>query len=119
GDPPLEVINVTDIQVSGSTATAVADLAFGLQLERTLDRLVNEGGVWKIDSSEELPPPTAPGAVTVDMDLDEYSFIYDKSAVASGNFVFDVENVGEEFHEIILVSIAEGIDFQEALQSAE
>ena len=45
GEPPVTVREISNIDVSGDTATAEVDVAFGKIVELTRDSLIKEGGV--------------------------------------------------------------------------
>jgi hypothetical protein len=47
----------------------------------------------------ELPE----GVTAVDLELDEYKFVFDESEITDGNVGFPFENIGEEPHQIIVL----------------
>jgi hypothetical protein len=119
GDPLLSVRSMSNVDVSGDTATADVELAFGKLLQPERDSFVKQDGVWKIDSTEDLAPEIPSDVTAIDLKLDEFAFDFDSSAITSGDIAFRVENVGEQPHEIILAKIPEDLNLQEALQSEE
>ena len=104
GDPPIRLVGVSAAS-SGSTATAIVDLAFGEVFERNQFTFVLDGGAWKVSDSQDLPFPIPAGVRAVDLEVREYAFIYDRNAAAGGNFAFSVRNTGQEPHEAILIRI--------------
>jgi hypothetical protein len=61
---------------------------------------------WKIGEGESVQKKNLPaGIAPVNLNLQEYSFNYDKAAVASGNFAFQVTNVGQQQHEVLVLKI--------------
>ena len=108
GDPPIGFIGLTNITSSGNTATGLLDLAFGAVLQRSQTTYVLEGGIWKIDSFVDVPAPIPAGTPTVDFKMQEFAFVYDKAALASGKFALRAENVGKQHHEAVIIKIPTG-----------
>ena len=119
GDPPMSIRSISNIKVSGDTATADVELAFGLSLEPERDSFVKEGGVWKIDGAEDVSPEIPSDVTAIDLKLVDFAFDFDASAIKSGDIAFRVENVGEQPHQVILSKIPEDLDLEAALQSEE
>jgi len=119
GDPPMSIRSISNIKVSGDTATANVELVFGLSLEPERDSFVKEGGVWKIDGSEAVSPEIPSDVTAIDLKLREFAFDFDASAIKSGDIAFRVENVGEQPHEAVIVKVPEDLNLEEALQSEE
>jgi hypothetical protein len=119
GEPPMSIRSISNIEVSGDTATADVELVFGISLEPERDSFVKEGGVWKIDATEDLAPEIPSDVTAIDLKLEDFAFDFDASAITSGDIAFRVENVGEQPHEIILSKIPEDLNLEEALQSEE
>jgi hypothetical protein len=76
-------------------------------------------GHWKIDSSLPGAVPIPSGTRAVDIDLREFAFVYDESAVTSGNFGFSYENIGAQTHEIAVVKLVGDTTLEQALMSEE
>lgn len=120
GDPPISSGNVSNVKsINATTATATVDLNLGKLVERHEYTLLQQGGVWKIDGGPIVDVPTPAGAATVPVQLREFSFSFDKSAVASGNFALAGTNVGAQFHEIALAKIPANANLQELLETEE
>jgi hypothetical protein len=119
GEPPMSIRSISNIEVSGDTATADVELVFGIALEPERDSFVKEGGVWKIDATEALSPEIPSGVTAIDLKLSEFAFDFDASAITSGDIAFRAENVGEQPHEIAIARVPEDLDLEEALQSEE
>jgi hypothetical protein len=118
GQPPISLESFTILELGAETAEVDILLAFGAVLDLGRHELIREG-LWKIGDGETLAVEIPDDVNAVELELGEYFFDYDMDDVADGNFAFEVENGGEQFHEVVLVSIEEGIDFEEALQSEE
>jgi len=119
GEPPMSVRSISNIEVDGDTATADVELAFGKLLQPERDSFVKEGGVWKIDSAEDIAPEIPSDVTAIDLKLADFAFDLDANAITSGDIAFRVENVGEKPHQVILSKIPEDLNLEEALQSEE
>jgi hypothetical protein len=107
GDPPLRILGFTDVVVSDRTAVGILDLAFGKVVDRTRNNYVLDG-IWKIDSGDTLPAPIPSGVTAVDFRMQEFAFVYDRTALSSGNFALRAENTGKQLHEAVFIKIPSG-----------
>jgi hypothetical protein len=115
GQEQISNARFSDIQVTGDTASAEVHWTFGNALERLRFSLVREAGAWKIDAEERLPVPIPDGVTAVDVEMQEFAFVYDPADITSGNVAFNVTNTGEQPHEIALARIPEGLAVDELL----
>jgi hypothetical protein len=117
--PPLDIRNIGNTEVSGTEATTEGDLAFGTLAQRNRFELVREGGAWKIDGQEDVSATMAiPSGVTaVDVKLDEFSFAVDMTKLTNGNFALNLENIGEQQHELVMFKAPAGFGLQQLLQA--
>jgi len=103
---PIVASTISNISVSGSSATAEVEFEFeaGLSLYEEWEfHLVD--GAWLAGPGTPLFRPIPEGVPQVSLTLQEYAFVYDKASVAGGNFGFNVTNVGEEEHEVVIVGL--------------
>ena len=100
-------ITVKDITVNGNTATSHASIDTGDGAAQNVTHTwVYQNGQWMIDSETQEIVPIPAGVKTVDLKLQEYAFVFDKSAIpADGNFAFAVTNAGTMSHEADLAMI--------------
>jgi uncharacterized cupredoxin-like copper-binding protein len=120
GDPPILDFSVENIVVEDSTATAEVVLSFGDFSQSELWTFIYTGTRWQIDNTASVAPEIPAGVTVVDVQLDEYEFTYDQTAIASGgNIAFAIENIGEEAHELVLFRITTDAPFTDLLQSEE
>ena len=112
GVPQVEITNISAIEVSGDDATAQVDSNEGVFLSSEKYSFAREVGRWRIAKIEELPVQ-ADTANAVDMDLVEYSFLFDESAAQDGDVVFYVANSGAQPHEIELMKLPDGVNAQD------
>jgi hypothetical protein len=120
GDPPLSLAGLSNVQrLSSDSARAIVDLKAGLVLERHDYTFVFEGGIWKINGGPIISAPLPAGAARVTVQMKEFAFVYDKNAVASGNFAFQAVNIGKQPHEIALAKIPANADLEFLLETEE
>jgi len=110
---------ISNVKVTGESATAEAQIVEGLLLKPSRFSLIKESGAWKIDREEHLVPAIPSGVTVVDLKLTEFAFVYDPALITSGHIAFRVENVGKQPHEVALVKVPAGLDVQQALRSPE
>lgn len=109
---PSSVESVSGTQIDGDTATSTAVSDFGTFIVG----LVRENGVWKVDSLEAASDEVPEDVVLVDLGLSEFNFIFDQEDIpAGGNLAFHVNNFGAQAHEVVVVSIPEGTEPEEAV----
>jgi hypothetical protein len=111
---PLAIQSLSATEIDGDTASTIAATEIG-----DFDvGLIREDGVWKVDSfiasSDEIPD----GAAVVDLDLDDFAFVFDPGELPDdGNLAFRANNVGDQAHEVVVIGIPEGSTFEEALEA--
>jgi hypothetical protein len=102
GDPPINIREVSDVEVSDQTATAEVEYALGKAVSLEEWSLVEDGGMWKIDATETLTPPVPSGATAIDLEMNEFAFIFDRDNIDQ-QVAFEVRNTGDQPHEIALL----------------
>lgn len=111
---PLAIETISATEIDGDSASTVATTELG-----DFDvGLIREDGVWKVDSfvaaSDEIPD----GATVVDLDLDDFAFVFDPDKIPDdGNLAFRATNVGDQAHEVVVIGIPGGSTFEEALEA--
>jgi hypothetical protein len=119
---PIIEVTVQDVFVTSGNATATVDLHFenGFKLYEEWKFYFLDGG-WKIGPGEPALRPIPEGVPAVPLGLQEYAFVYNKSAVeaADGNFAFQAVNTGEELHEVVIVSIEGNGSLLELIEAAD
>lgn len=109
---PSSVQAVSGTEIDGDTATTTVVSDFGIFKVG----LVRESGVWKGDSLQAGSDEVPDGAARVDLSLVDFAFGFDRAAIpANGNFAFHITNEGQQTHEVVVVSIAEGQDLEQAV----
>jgi hypothetical protein len=119
GDPPIDVREISNASVSGTTGSADIELAFGDLVQGERWTMVNEGGTWKVQSSESIPVNIPDDVTAVDLGLNEFAFVFNRSEITDGNIAFRVTNEGEQQHEVIIATVPADADLQELIQSPE
>jgi uncharacterized cupredoxin-like copper-binding protein len=118
-DPPV-ITEFANTEVDGGTASTDATTGQGGLV--TVDRfhLMKDGGDWIIDGVEQsVSTPDLDGYATADLPMDEFSFDLDAGELAPGKVAFAVDNVGEQPHEAILISLDDDVDLDAAIMSVE
>jgi uncharacterized cupredoxin-like copper-binding protein len=121
GEDPVTIRDVSSIEVSDGTASANVRIQdFNLE---TIDRfeLVKDGDDWKIDGvTPNVEAVSIPdGYTTVEVEMAEFAFVFDPAAVTAGRIAFDVKNIGQQHHELVLIGVPDDFDLEEALESEE
>jgi hypothetical protein len=116
--PPLTLRDISDTKVSGSKATTEVEFVFGKQLAPTRYELVLENGAWKIDGTQDMAASIPSGTNTVDVDLDEFSFVYNEQ-ISNGKLAFKADNVGELLHEMVLLKVPASFNLQSLLTPSD
>jgi len=119
GQPPFGLGEFSNTQVDGDTATTEVDTFTGGLGTSARISLVREADQWLIDGEEFITGDVPEGATAVDLALTEYAFNFDAEEITSGNFAFNVENIGGEPHEIGMARISEDADLEELVRSEE
>jgi hypothetical protein len=114
--PPLMLQSIGNTSVSGNDATTEVELAFGIGVEKDKYSLVKEGGAWKIDGSEPQLASIPSGVTGVDVKLDEFSFTLDQNRLRGGNVAFNLDNVGDQDHEMVLIKSPASFGLTQLLQ---
>lgn len=110
---PAAIMGVSDTEIDGDSASALADTDFG----RFRVGLIREEGSWKIDSVQAASDEVPDGANLVDLSLVEFGFRLDRDAIKAGEpFAFRVTNDGKQVHEVVVVGIPEGSTLEEAVE---
>lgn len=118
GDPPISTGDLTNVSVSGDTATADApDFAFGIVLDPTTFSFLNVESAWLLNGEEDFAAVVPEGTTTVELSLLEYQFAFDAAEITSGNIAFAVSNVGGEEHEIAIASVTADLDIDAAFET--
>ena len=119
GEPLITVRSITNVVTTGNTASLKAELIFGTAIDTSNFTFVLEGGTWKIDSEVHVPTPIPAGVSTVDLRLQEFAFVYDRNAVAGGNVAFNISNVGQQMHEVLLAKLDPNLNLQQAIMNPD
>lgn len=109
---PYALVNVENALAEGNTATATVTYTAGRQLitrEWTYELMSEDGqDYWQAKSETVVPTEIPTDAATIQIVINDGSFELNTTTVSSGNIVFDVTNVGEAPHEVLLVRAPAG-----------
>jgi hypothetical protein len=103
GSDPVSIYSLTNLQVTSGSAVGDLTLQVGVGLESDRKHFVFQDGIWKMDTGEAIRSPVPSGFTVVNMQLQEFAFVYDKSRLSSGRFAIDYDNIGKQEHEVVLL----------------
>ena len=112
----------SDVSVSGDTGSMDAVFSFGPVLQHSKFGLVKVGSDWKLNSEEsDLPVDVPAGATTIEVDMNEFAFGTDVTAItgATGVFALEAKNVGKQPHMLGLARVPADANVEELLQEED
>lgn len=119
GTVKLGTPSFMNTNVTGETATMDNTFSVGNVLTRSKFGLVKVGAAWKLNNEEANLPVEAPaGILTFEVDLNEFAFATDTSAIAgaTGAFALEAKNVGAQPHMLGLARIPAAANLEEIFQ---
>lgn len=119
GDPPFEDLQISNVEVSGDSATADTAHREGRAFFNERISLVKQGESWLLDDIEPLKVETPEGATEVDLSLVEFAFNLTELSYPAGDVAFQVRNDGQQPHEMAIAKLPEGLSLEEVLQSED
>lgn len=119
GEEAVTITEISDVEVSGDTASAVVESTEGKLVVRERDSLVRQDDAWLLDSIEDLGAEIPEGTTAVDLALTEYAFNFDEAAITDGNIAFNASNIGGEQHFVFVAKVPEDLDIEQAIRSDE
>ena len=118
-DPPV-ISTFDNTEVDGDTGSTYATTAqTGLVV---VDRfhVMKDGDDWIIDGVDHsVATPDLDDYSSTGLGMDEFSYDFDAGELSPGKVAFELENVGEQSHEALLVSLEDDVDLEEAITSVE
>jgi ketosteroid isomerase-like protein len=117
--PTAEVGKLTDIEVSGDTATAELWERQASSVEPWTLHLVKNGDQWQLDSVEPMKVDTPDGATDVNVETVDHRYTLSEDVYPAGDVVFQVENAGTQPHNLEVVKLPEGVTATEASREGD
>lgn len=114
-----EVRGISALTVSGDAATAEAEFTLAQAVHLGRFSLIREDAVWKVDGVERLSPDVPEGVTAVDVEMQEFAFVFLVPAEAGGALAFSAHNSGQQPHELVLARLGEDVDLQQALMGEQ
>lgn len=111
----IQIGEFRDVQEGDESASVEFEFIFGRMLTLQRYDLVNQDGRWQIDATAEVDIDVPDGVQAVSVDLEEFAFAFDAGEVGDGNVAFQVENIGEQSHELVMLQVPEGLTVEELL----
>ncbi len=111
----------TAIEVSGGTATVDVDTepSDRIATYSRLSLIEDPTLGWVVDGHEFLTDARGPSTSLVEVEANEFAFVFDAEAASAGDIAFNVSNTGEQVHELALVSLPPEGDLFELLQQED
>jgi len=122
GTVELGTPEFSDVSVSGDTGSMDAVFSFGPVLLHSKFGLVKVGTDWKLNSEESnLPVDVPAGATKIEVDLNEFAFGTDVTAItgATGVFALEAKNVGKQRHMLALARVPADANIEELLKQED
>jgi ketosteroid isomerase-like protein len=125
-DDRAVVSKIGEVEVDGDAATASVETYFESREEPGPSAIVlgatvafaKDGDDWKIDGVDFRSPEVPDGVQLIKAQANEFAFgLQDEPE--SGHVAFEIENVGEQPHHVVVEKIPEDLDIEAALQSEE
>jgi len=112
----------SNVSVSGDTGSMDAVFGFGPVLQHSKFGLVKVGPDWKLNSEESnLPVDVPAGATKIEVDMNEFAFGTDVTAIAgaTGVFALEAKNVGKQPHMLALARVPADANIEELLKQED
>lgn len=110
---PSAVESISRTTIDGETATTEVAADFGTFTVG----LLREDDTWKLDSLQPVSDEVPASVAKVPLVLTEFGFGFDPGDIpSSGNFAFEVNNAGEQAHEVVVVPMLPGAGVEESLE---
>jgi len=109
--PPVSNVVVSNVQVQVDgrvSADVTTQLGSFLGHERSFF-VPGDDGIYRLDSSPDLPVDVPEGATMIDGEMADYEFILSQASAPAGDIAFNVTNTGEYPHELMVLMLPEGI----------
>lgn len=116
GQGAIEIKEITQEATDAGADVTVLWIS-GNVLENMRFSLLLQDGEWKVEQVEDLGPVAAPaGYATVNVDMKEFSFTFDPSAITSNaTFALQANNAGTQEHHLIFMKIPADASVEELL----
>lgn len=109
---PYELVAIDDATADGDTATAIVKFTTGRQLMTSewSFQLIDIDGTttWQVQQETFLPTEVPADASTMQLTVDDGSYSFAESTIAAGDIVININNVGENPHEVLIVRAPAG-----------
>ena len=119
GDLPIALVRLGSVEVSGDAAMVEYDLSLGVFIKSYKDPFARAGGTWRIDGKRQVHMSIPPGTKPVDVQFEEFRFVFNPAGVTTGDIAFRIINVGQQPHELVLVKVEEGPPLLDLLEADE
>ena len=119
GDPPFEDFQVSNVTLSGDSATADDSHQEGRALINELLSFVRVGESWLLDDIDPTRVEAPEGATEANVGLVEFAFNLNRLSFPAGDVTFQASDDGKQMHEMGIIRLPEGVSLEEALQAED
>ncbi len=105
GSEQIENVTFANSEASGTTGSTEVQFSSGGGFEKSKYSFVKEGDAWLVNAEERLAVELPDGVTPVHVDANEFAFGVDTNEITTTTTAFEFTNVGEQPHELVLVSI--------------
>jgi uncharacterized cupredoxin-like copper-binding protein len=119
GDPPFEDFQVSNVTVSGDSATADDSHKEGRALINERLSFVRVGESWLLDDINPNRVEAPEGATEANVGLVEFAFNLNRLSFPAGDVTFQASDDGKQMHEMGIVKLPEGVSLEEAVQAED
>jgi hypothetical protein len=113
GQPQIAVRRLENPAVTGDNATVDFERTQGRVVVRERVHLIKSAGDWKLDRFEDQPLEIPPAVTPIGIQMGEFAFAIDSSAVRNGNIALVVGNAGVQDHEAVVARIDESTQLEQ------
>jgi uncharacterized cupredoxin-like copper-binding protein len=117
GDPPFEDFQISNVKVSGGSATMDESHREGRTLVSEELSLIKGGESWLLDDIKPLKVEAPEGATQTELGLVDFAFNLTTLSFPAGDVTFQATNNGQQPHEFFIAKLPEGVSLQQALEA--
>jgi hypothetical protein len=122
-----EIVAIRDIVVDGDRGEATVENAFSFEgsdpdvriISASRGVYVKEDGEWKFDDYQWVSPRMPEGITKVPVTAREFEYEFDASDFRDGKIAMELENAGEQPHQVDIRRIPEDLDLEGWVDGSE
>jgi hypothetical protein len=115
-----DIVSIQDIVIDGDRGAVTTASAFSFEgsdpdvhiINASRGHYVKVDGAWKFDSYQNATVAVPDGVREVSVTADEFAWTFDETQLADGDIAMQVENEGDQAHQIDLRRIPDDLDLE-------